>query len=389
MLDLYQTEELLPESSRILRNSVREFLEKEVRPSILEAFHTETPPNMRTLAPKMGALGMLGAFIPEEDGGPGGSYFDYGVVCQEAERLDSSLRSFLAVISALVMYPIWRFGSEPQKRRWLPALAKGEAIGCFGLTEPNAGSDPASMETKARKVPGGWVLKGRKQWISEASIADFAIVWAKTEEGIRGFLIERGTQGFETIAIQKKGSMRASDVGELILEDAFVPDEALLPKSSGLKSPLSCLTQARFGIAWGALGAAEDCFEAALNYTKERKQFGAPIASYQLVQKKLVDMFIGITQGKLLVARLARLMQDGKASFQAVSLAKKSCVGLARECAAISRELLGANGISLEYPPIRHMMNLESVYTYEGTDDMHTLILGEALTGIGAFTKEG
>ena len=388
MLDLYQTEGLLPESSRILRHSVREFLEKEVRPGILEAFHTETPPDIRALAPKMGALGMLGAFIPEEDGGPGGSYCDYGVVCQEAERLDSSLRSFIAVISALVMYPIWRFGSEAQKRRWLPTLAKGEAIGCFGLTEPNAGSDPASMETKARKVQAGWVLKGRKQWISEASIADFAIVWAKTEEGIRGFLIERGTEGFETSTIKKKGSMRASDVGELILEDAFVPDEALLLKSSGLKAPLSCLTQARFGIAWGALGAAEDCFEAALNYAKDRKQFGAPIASYQLVQKKLVDMFIGITQGKLLVARLARLMQEGKASFQAVSLAKKVNVALARECAAISRELLGANGIALEYPPIRHMMNIESVYTYEGTDDMHTLILGEALTGIGAFAKE-
>jgi glutaryl-CoA dehydrogenase len=244
------------------------------------------------------------------------------------------------------------------------------------------------METRARKVQAGWVLKGRKQWISEASIADFAIVWAKTEEGIRGFLIERGTEGFETSTIKKKGSMRASDVGELILEDAFVPDEALLLKSSGLKTPLSCLTQARFGIAWGALGAAEDCFEAALNYAKDRKQFGAPIASYQLVQKKLVDMFIGITQGKLLVARLARLMQEGKASFQAVSLAKKVNVALARECAAISRELLGANGIALEYPPIRHMMNIESVYTYEGTDDMHTLILGEALTGIGAFAKE-
>ena len=388
MLDLYQTEGLLPESSRILRHSVREFLEKEVRPGILEAFHAETPPDMRTLAPKMGALGMLGAFIPEEDGGPGGSYCDYGVVCQETERLDSSLRSFIAVISALVMYPVWRFGSEAQKRRWLPTLAKGEAIGCFGLTEPNAGSDPASMETRARKVQAGWVLKGRKQWISEASIADFAIVWAKTEEGIRGFLIERGTEGFETSTITKKGSMRASDVGELILEDAFVPDEALLPKSSGLKTPLSCLTQARFGIAWGALGAAEDCFEAALNYAKERKQFGAPIASYQLVQKKLVDMFIGITQGKLLVARLARLMQEGRATFQAVSLAKKVNVALARECAAISRELLGANGIALEYPPIRHMMNIESVYTYEGTDDMHTLILGEALTGISAFAKE-
>jgi len=204
VLDLYQTEGLLPESSRILRHSVREFLEKEVRPGILEAFHTETPPDIRALAPKMGALGMLGAFIPEEDGGPGGSYCDYGVVCQEAERLDSSLRSFIAVISALVMYPIWRFGSEAQKRRWLPALAKGEAIGCFGLTEPNAGSDPASMETKARKVQAGWVLKGRKQWISEASIADFAIVWAKTEEGIRGFLIERGTEGFETSTIKKE-----------------------------------------------------------------------------------------------------------------------------------------------------------------------------------------
>ena len=388
MLDLFLAEDLLPESSRILKRSIRDFLEKEIRPGILEAFHTETPQDMRQLAPKMGALGMLGAFIPEEDGGPGGSYFDYGVVCQETERLDSSLRSFIAVISALVMYPIWRFGSSAQRRRWLPALAKGEAIGCFGLTEPNAGSDPSSMETRARKVQNGWVLKGRKQWISEASIADFAIVWAKTEMGIRGFLIEKGTEGFETAPIQKKGSMRASDVGELIFEDALVSEEALLPKSSGLKSPLSCLTQARFGIAWGALGAAEDCLETALDYTKERKQFGSPIASFQLVQKKLVDMFIGVTQGNLLVMRLAQLMQEGQASFQAVSLAKKVTVALARSCASASRELLGANGITLEYPPIRHMMNIESIYTYEGTDDMHTLILGEALTGIGAFRKE-
>ena len=388
MLDLFQSEELLPEPSRILKRSVREFLNKEVRAGIIEAIHTETPPDMRILASKMGDIGMLGAFIPEEDGGPGGSYFDYGIVCQETERLDSSLRSFIAVISALVMYPIWRFGSSAQKRRWLPALAKGEAIGCFGLTEPNAGSDPASMETKATKVQGGWVLKGRKQWISEAQIADFAIVWAKTEEGIKGFLIERGTPGFETLPIKKKGSMRASDVGELIFEDALLPEEALLPKSSGLKSPLSCLTQARFGIAWGALGAAEDCLETALAYTKERKQFGSPIASFQLVQKKLVDMFIGITQGRLLVLRLAQLMQEGRASFQAISFAKKTNVALARSCAQTSRELLGANGITLEYPPIRHMMNLESVYTYEGTDDMHTLILGEALTGIGAFRKE-
>lgn len=387
MHDWYDSEGLLPESSRILKGSVKGFLETEVRPCILEAFHTESPPDMRQLAPKMGALGMLGAFIPEEDGGPGGSYFDYGTVCKEAERIDSSLRSFIAVISALVMYPIWRFGSDSQKRKWLPALAKGEAIGCFGLTEPNAGSDPASMETKAIKVAGGWVVNGRKQWISEANIADFAIVWAKTEEGIRGFLIERGIDGFKALPIQKKGSMRASDVGELILDDAFVPETALLPKASGLKGPLSCLTQARFGIAWGALGAAEECFETALAYTKDRKQFGSPIASYQLVQKKLVDMFIGITQARLLVSRLAQLMQEGKASFQAVSLAKKSSVALARVCASTSRELLGANGITLEYPPIRHMMNIESVYTYEGTDDMHTLILGEALTGIGAFRK--
>jgi glutaryl-CoA dehydrogenase len=388
MLDWFDSEGLLPESSRILRGSLRDFLEKEVRPCILEAFHTESPPDMRQLAPKMGALGMLGAFIPEEDGGPGGSYFDYGVICKETERVDSSLRSFIAVISALVMYPIWRFGSEEQKRKWLPVLAKGEAIGCFGLTEPNAGSDPASMETYARNVPGGWVLKGRKQWISEASIADFAIVWAKTQEGIRGFLIERGTEGFEAATIRKKGSMRASDVGELILEDAFVSEAALLPKASGLKSPLSCLTQARFGISWGALGVAEECFEGALAYTKDRKQFGSPIASYQLVQKKLVDMFIGITQGRLLVSRLAQLMQEGKATFQAVSLAKKTSVALARACASTSRELMGANGITLENSPIRHMMNIESVYTYEGTDDMHTLILGEALTGMGAFKKE-
>jgi len=303
------------------------------------------------------------------------------------ERVDSALRTFIAVESGLVMYPIWRFGSEEQKRKWLPLLARGEVIGCFGLTEPNWGSDVASMETVARKEADGWVLNGTKQWISEASIADLAVVWAQTEEGVRGFIVERGREGFSQTFQARKGSMRASDVGELAFSDCKLPDENLLPEAKGLRAPFSCLNQARYGIAWGAIGAAMDCYETALNYAKEREQFGAPIASYQLVQEKLVTMLIEITKAQLLAYRLGRLMDEGKASHTQISLAKKNNVAVARMCARTAREILGANGISLDYSPIRHMANIESVYTYEGTDDIHTLIIGQDITGIPAFRR--
>lgn len=386
-VDYYDIDGLLSDDEKMTRNTVRRFLEKEIEPLIVDAFHREEPLNMRELAPRMGQLGLIGAFIPEEYGAPGTNYVTFGIISQEVERVDSALRSYIAVESGLVMYPIWQFGSSEQKEKWLPLLASGEKIGCFGLTEPNHGSDAASMETVAKKDGSGWVINGTKQWISEASIADFAVVWARTEDGIRGFLVERGTEGFTQTSQDRKGSMRAGDVGELGFSDCKIPAENLLPQSGGLKSPLACLAQARYGISWGAMGVAMDCYETALNYTKERKQFGAPIASYQLVQEKLVTMLVEITKGQLLAYRLGRLMDEGKARYTQISLAKKNNVAVARMCARTARELLGANGISLDYSPIRHMANIESVYTYEGTDDIHTLILGSDITGIPAFRR--
>lgn len=385
-VDYYRIDDLLNNEEKMTRDLVRDCLEKEFRPLIKEAFHNEQPLDMRRMAPMMGDLGIIGPFIPREYGAAGTGYVTFGLICQEVERVDSALRSFMAVESGLVMFPIWKYGSEEQKRRWLPQLAKGTKIGCFGLTEPNIGSDVASMETVARRDGEKWVINGAKQWISEATIADIAVVWAKTPEmGIKGFLIERGTPGFEQKHIVKKGSMRAGDVGELYFNDCTLPLDSILPESGGTKSPLSCLSQARYGISWGALGAAMDCYNVALNYARERKQFGAPIASYQLVQQKLVNMLIEITKGQLLSYRLGRLMDEGKGRPQQISMAKKNNVGVARMCARTARELLGANGVSLEYSPIRHMANIESVYTYEGTDDMHTLIIGEDITGIAAF----
>lgn len=333
---------------------------------------------------------MLGPFIPEEYGCPGMNYTSFGLICQEVERIDSALRSFVAVTSGLVMYPIWKFGSEEQKKKYLPKLAKGEIIGCFGMTEPNVGSDPASMETNARKEGDEWVLNGTKTWISEAEIADIAIVWARDlgDGRIKGFIVERGMKGFKQSAIRRKGSMRAGDVGELYLSDCRVPEDNRLPNAIGLRPALSCLDQARFGISWGAIGAAMDCYETALNYAKNRKQFGAPIASYQLIQAKLVDMLTEITKGQLVAWRLGKLMDEGKATPEQISFAKRNNVRVARFCARTAREILGANGISLDYSPIRHMANIESVYTYEGTDDIHTLILGRYITGIQAFRRE-
>ncbi len=389
-VDFYNIDELLTEEERLVRSSVREFLEKEIAPLIADAWHKEEPVNFREVGKKFGELGMLGAFIPEEYGCPGMNYTSFGLICQEVERVDSALRSFVAVTSGLVMFPIWKYGSEEQKKKYLPKLAKGEIIGCFGMTEPNVGSDPASMETTARKDGDEWVLNGTKTWISEAEIADIAIIWARdvSDGKIKGFVVERGTKGFKQSAITKKGSMRAGDVGELYLTDCRIPEENRLPNAVGLRTALSCLDQARFGISWGAIGAAMDCYETALNYAKNRKQFGAPIASYQLVQAKLVDMFTEITKGQLVAWRLGRLMDQGKATAEQISFAKRNNVRVARFCARTAREILGANGVSLDYSPIRHMANIESVYTYEGTDDIHTLILGRYITGIQAFRRE-
>ena len=386
-VDYYDIDSLLTAEEKMTRQTVRDFMEVEVKPYVAEAFNNERPLDMAKLAPKMGELGIIGSFIPREYGAAGSSYTEFGLICQEVERVDSALRSFIAVSSGLVMYPIWKYGSDAQRSKWLPLLASGKKIGCFGLTEPNVGSDVSSLETTAKKQGGNWVINGAKQWISEASIADVAVVWAKTADGIRGFLLERGLKGFEQKVREKKGSMRAGDVGELYFSDCIVSGDDLLPGSAGLKSPLSCLSQARYGISWGALGAAMDCYEAALVYARERKQFGSPIASYQLVQEKLVNMLIEITKGQLVSYQLGRLMDLGTARPAQISLAKKNNVNVARYCARTARELLGAGGISLENSPIRHMANIESVYTYEGTDDMHTLIIGSDITGLPAFGK--
>jgi len=387
-VDYYNIDELLSDEEKMFRSSVREFLEKEVEPLVVNAFHKEEPINMKELAPKMGKVGMIaaGAAIPQEYGGV--NHIEVGLLCQELERVDGALRSFVEVQSGLVMYPIWQFGTEEQKREWLPALASGEKIGCFGLTEPNRGSDVAGMDTKAKKSGGGWVINGAKQWISEGSIADITVIYAQTEDGIRAFLVPRGTEGFTQTFMDKKGSMRAGDVGEMSLDDVRVPEENVLPKSTGLKQVFMCLNQARYGISWGAIGAAMSCYETALNYTKEREQFGAPIASYQLVQDKLVTMLTEITKAQLLSYRLGRLLDEGKARHPQISMAKQNNVKMARMCARTARDLLGANGVSYDFPPMRHMGNIESVYTYQGTDFIHTLIIGQDITGIQAFTRK-
>jgi len=387
-VDYFNINELFSEEERLLKNSVRKFLEKEIKPLVMDAFDKEEPLDMRKIAPRMGELGIIGATIPAKYSCPGATYTQLGIICQEVERVDSALRSFVEVQSGLVMHPIWLFGSEEQKQKWLPKIAQGERIGCFGLTEPNCGSDVASMETTAKRDGKGWVINGAKQWISEASIADIAVVWAKTEDGIKGFLVEKGTEGFFQKSQKKKGSMRAADVGELAFMDCRIPAENALPKANGLKATFPCLDHARYGIAWGAIGAAIDCYETALDYTKQRQQFGTLIASYQLVQEKLVKMLIEITKAQLLAYRLGRLRDENKATHTQISMAKKNNIAVARMCAWTARELLGANGISLEYSPIRHMANIESVYTYQGTDDMHTLILGSDITGIPAFRRK-
>lgn len=384
MDDLLYLDELLTDDERLMRDSVTRFVSEEVTPLMAEAFETAHFP--MELVPKMAELGLFGLTLPVEYGGSGASYMMYGVLCEALEKGDSGLRSFVSVQSSLCMYPIYRYGSEEQKKHWLPKMAAGKVIGCFGLTEPDAGSDPGSMRTHAKKVAGGWQLNGSKMWITNAPIADIAIVWAKTDEGIRGFLVEKDFDGFTRNEIKQKMSLRASITGELVFDNVFVPDSHLLPGSTkGLGAPLSCLSQARYGIAWGAIGAAEACFDITNDYLLNRKQFDKPLASFQLIQRDLANMYTEIVKAKCMNIRIAQLKDEGRDKPEMISLAKGNACREALKIARNCRNLLGGNGISLEYHVIRHMLNLESVFTYEGTDNVHILVLGRHITGISAF----
>lgn len=384
MDDLLMLDEQLQYDERMVRDTVARFVKNDVVPKMPEAFDQARFP--REWIKQTAELGLLGLTLPAKYGGADASYVSYGLVCQELERGDSGLRSFVSVQSSLCMHPIFHYGNEEQKKRFLPAMAAGEIIGCFGLTEADSGSDPASMRTVAKKVSGGWRLNGAKLWITNASIADIAIVWAKTEEGIRGFIVEKEFEGFKRKDIQLKMSLRASITGELIFDDVFVPDENRLPGSEcGLKAPLSCLSQARFGIAWGAVGAAMACFDTTKAYLLERKQFNKSLASFQLIQNDLALMYTEIIKAQWLNLRIGRLKDQKQESHVMISLAKGNACREALNIARTCRNLLGANGISLEYHVIRHMLNLESVYTYEGTDNVHKLVLGRHITGINAF----
>ncbi|MBC8256000.1 MAG: acyl-CoA dehydrogenase family protein [Candidatus Marinimicrobia bacterium] len=383
-LDYLDLSSHLSENEIMVQQSTRKFVDKEIIPIIDEHFENGTFPD--SLTPKIADMGFFGITLPKENGGGGMNNIVYGLVCQEIERGDSGIRSFISVQSSLVMYPIHAFGSDKQREKWLPLLALGDAIGSFGLTEPNSGSDPGSMKTSAKKVDGGFILNGTKMWITNGSIADISVVWAKTEgEVVRGFLIEKGMKGFSAPEMKHKWSLRASITSELILQDVFVPEENLLPGVEGLKGPLSCLSQARYGIGWGAIGCAMAVYEASLKYAKERIQFQKPIASFQLVQEKLVWMLNEITKGQLLAYHVGKNKDSGTVTPQQISMLKRNNTWVARECVKLARELHGANGISGEYPIIRHLMNMESVYTYEGTFEMHTLILGQDITEIPAF----
>ena len=382
-VDYLDFDSLLSEEERMVRDSVRAFVDERVMP-IIEECHREARTPLE-LVPEMGRLNLFGSTIAEYDL-PGLGNVAYGLIMQELERGDSGLRSFVSVQSSLVMYPIYTFGSKAQKDRWVPALGSGEAIGCFGLTEPDFGSNPGGMRTTARRDGSSWVLNGSKQWITNGTLADVAVVWAQTADGIRGFLVEKGTPGFTSSDQHGKFSLRASTTSELGFLDCRIPADNLLPGTEGLKSALMCLNQARYGIAWGGIGSAMQTYFTALEYAKARVQFGGqPIASHQLVQEKLAWMITEITKGQLLAWRLGRLKDEGKLNFAQVSMAKRNNVWVARECAKLAREILGANGIVDDYPVIRHLLNIESVYTYEGTNDIHTLILGQEITGIPAF----
>jgi len=382
--DFYQLTDLLTEEELSIQRTAHDFVKNEFMPIIQEHFREGTFPT--NIIQRLGDIGVFGSTFPEEYGGAGVSNVAYGLLMQELERGDSGLRSFASVQGGLVMYPILKYGSEEQKKQLLPKLARGEVVGCFGLTEPEFGSNPGGMITKVIRNGNDWVINGSKMWITNGSIADIAIVWAKDEDDIiRGFIIPKDTKGFTAPEMHGKLSLRASVTSELVLDNVMVSEKQRLPKAEGLKAPLSCLSQARYSIAWGAIGAAIDCYETALEYSKNRKQFSKPIGAYQLTQKKLVDMLEEITKAQLLAIQLGRLKDQGKASFVQISLAKRNNVAVARDIARSAREILGANGITDDYPIMRHIMNLESVYTYEGTHEMHTLIVGKEITGFDAI----
>ncbi len=381
--DFLAIDDLLSDEERLIRDTVRQFVGDRVLPDIGEWFEAGVFP--KEMVKEMGALGLLGMHL-EGYGCAGSSATEYGLACTELEPGDSGVRSFASVQGSLAMFPIWAFGSEEQKQQWLPPMAAGEAIGCFGLTEADSGSDPGSMRTRARRDGSDWVLNGSKMWITSGNIADVAVVWAQTDDGVRGFIVPTDTRGFTANEIEHKLSLRASVTSELVLDDVRLPGEAMLPNVVGLKGPLSCLNEARFGIMFGAVGAARACYEAALAYAGERVQFDVPIASFQLIQRQLVEMMIGVNRGMLTSIHLGRMRDAGTLGSEHISFGKMDNVRMALEVARTARSVLGANGITLEYPVIRHMNNLESVYTYEGTNEVHTLILGQAITGISAFS---
>ncbi|MBL8148669.1 MAG: acyl-CoA dehydrogenase family protein [Blastocatellia bacterium] len=384
-VDFYAIDSFLSEEERLTRDSVRDFVEERIIPIIEDCYEKARFPE--ELVKPLADLGVLGASLPTEYGCAGLGSVAYGLVIQELERGDSGIRSFASVQGSLVMYPIYAFGSEEQKRKWLPALAKGDKIGCFGLTEPDFGSNPSGMMTRAKRTKNGWLLNGSKAWITNGTISDVAVVWAKTDENdkIRGFIVEKGTPGFTAPEIHRKHSLRASVTSELVFSDCEIPEENILPYSGGLKSPLMCLSQARYGISWGAIGAAMACYHTALEYATGRVQFDRPIAGFQLQQAKFADMITEITKAQLLSLQLGRLKEQDKATPAQVSMAKRNNVDMALQVARQCRTILGANGISGDYPIMRHANNLESVYTYEGTHDIHTLIIGAEVTGIQAF----
>ena len=380
--DLFAVDDLLGDDERLIRDTVRAFVRERALPVIPEHFEAGTFP--RELIPEVAELGLLGMHL-HGHGCAGTSAIAYGVASEELEAGDSGLRSFVSVQGSLAMFPIWKFGSDEQKERWLPEMAAGRAIGCFGLTEPDAGSDPSSMRTSARRDGGDWILDGTKMWITNGSMADIAVVWAMTDAGVRGFLVERGTRGFTTSDVHNKLSLRASVTSELSFDGVRLPDSAVLPEVTGMRGPLSCLNEARYGIGWGAMGAARACFESALEYSKTRLAFGKPIGAMQLTQQKLATMATSIVQGRLLAHRLGTLKDEGRVHPVQVSITKRANVRAALDIARSARTILGANGITLEYPVSRHMANLELVLTYEGTEEVHTLIIGKELTGENAF----
>jgi len=381
--DFLRIDALLGDEERMIRDTVRAYVREQLLPQVPEWFERGTLPS-REMARGLGSLGLLGMHL-EGYGCAGTSAVAYGLACVELEAGDSGLRSLVSVQGSLSMFAIWRYGSEDQKQEWLPRMAAGEAIGCFGLTEPDAGSDPGSMRTRARRDGDDWILNGTKMWITNGSVADVAVVWARTDDGVRGFLVPAGTPGFSTQDIHQKLSLRASVTSELILDDVRLPADAQLPEAAGLRAPLSCLSEARFGIVFGAVGAARACYEAALDYSVTREQFGKPIGGFQLTQAKLAQMLLAVNQGLLLALHLGRMKDGGTLRPEHVSFGKLANVNAALAVAREARQVLGANGITLEYPVIRHMNNLESVVTYEGTADIHTLVLGQAITGLAAY----